>query len=378
MKSSQLDEFLKSHSERLWRIDSLYSRLDAQFGHGQDEKEAVLSATERVKYFTLQGKMRKVRVLQAYAEADNLDLHYFKLSPYTGLQDLILDMVPLSAITDLYELRHGLVSLEVLNAGIPDMSKALTKGLKKSFFRKFMPMVLHKSEGGSLRDSTSGTAESSNSDFNQYTWSKLTTLRLRNCGICRMDASLHLFPFVDTVDLSHNQISNIIHLQSCHNLCDLDLSHNRVTVLSNLSRVVGNLLKLNLAGNHISNLDGIEKLYALESLDLSDNYIDEEDEIGLLTRLPCLESIYLEGNPLAEVEGYREYFFVQFLMNGQLQSSGRDVPILDGLPMSEAELKMLRGQLFRTRGGSGAGEPPGSRLPGQHWRSGQPARGRYL
>ena len=113
----------------------------------------------------------------------------------------------------------------------------------------------------------------------------------------------HLFPFVDTVDLSHNQISNI-HLQSCHNLRNLDLSHNRVQVLSNLSRVVGNLQRLCLAENEISNLDGIEKLYALQALDLSDNFLDVE-EIKLLTRLPCLESIYLEGNPIAGEEGYR-------------------------------------------------------------------------
>ncbi len=342
----KLDEFLKSSSERLWRINALYSRLEQQFSN-EEKEAALLSPTERVKYLTLQGKMRKVRVMHAYAEADDLDLHYFKLTPYVGLQELVLDMVPPSTIIDLYELRHSLVTLEVLNAGIPDMSKALTKGLRKSFFRKFTPMVLHKSEVNAPRRCTLPSEEGELSDLNQYKWSKLTTLRLRNCGLCRMDASLQLFPFVNTVDLSHNQISNIVHLQSCHNLSNLDLSHNRVTVLSNLSRVVGNLLRLNLEGNQISNLDGIEKLYALESLDLSDNYIDDESEIKLLARLPCLESIYLEGNPLAVEEGYREYFFVQFLMDGHLQSSGRDVPILDGTPMSKGELRLLRGSLFR-------------------------------
>ena len=41
-----------------------------------------------------------------------------------------------------------------------------------------------------------------------------------------MDASLHLFPTVTTVDLSHNQISNVVHLQDCHWLSELDLSYN--------------------------------------------------------------------------------------------------------------------------------------------------------
>ena len=75
-----------------------------------------------------------------------MDTHYFKLAPYAGLQELILVMIPPSTVTDLYELRHSLVSLEVLNAGIPDMSKALTKGLKKSF-SNFMPMVLQRIYG---------------------------------------------------------------------------------------------------------------------------------------------------------------------------------------------------------------------------------------
>ena len=57
--------------------------------------------------------MRKIRVMHAYTEPENLDTHYFKLAPYAGLQELILDMVPPSTVTDLYELRHSLVSLEV-------------------------------------------------------------------------------------------------------------------------------------------------------------------------------------------------------------------------------------------------------------------------
>ena len=212
-------------------------------------------------------------------------------------------MVPPSTILDFHSLRGRLVSLEVINAGIPDMSKALASNVDRGLLKKFMPMVLKDPLQNEKRASISGP------DFQECKWNQLTLLRLRNCGISRMDASLHLFPAVTSVDLSHNQISNVVHLQDCHWLSELDLSYNRITVLSNFSRVVGNLLFLNLSNNQIMNLDGIEKMYALESLNLAYNQIDDENEVRLLTRLPCLEMINLLGNPISEMASYREFFF---------------------------------------------------------------------
>jgi hypothetical protein len=346
-KQWNVEEYLKVTAQRAFQIDAMHTRLHKVFGkeageQDDDVDEDMLSPTERVKYYTLKDKMGKVKVAHIYARPETLDLHFFNLSLYCGLQELILEMVPPSTAIDLFSLRDRLVSLEIINSGIPDMAKALTTGLSRSFFKNFMPMVLQKATApGGRRASASGP------EYDQYKWSKLTLLRLRNCGLCRMDSSLHLFPAVTTVDLSHNQISNIIHLQDCHWLSDLDLSCNRISVLSNLSRVVGNLLHLNLSNNLISNLDGIEKLYALESVNLANNEIDDESEIRLLTRLPCLESIELKGNPISEESGYREFFFLQFLVDGQIQRSGREVPMLDNEPMDKSELRMLRSQLFR-------------------------------
>lgn len=339
-----VEEYCKFSSARALQVDEVHSRLQKLFGGKEEEanEEGVLSPMDRVKYYNLREKLAKVKVAHIYAKAETIDLHYFHLSGYSGLRELILDMVPPSTVLDFISLRDKLVSLEVVNAGIPDMAEALAKGVSRSLLKEFMPMVLQRSPTQNEKRNSISAPE-----FSAYKWDKLTLLRLRNCGICRMDASLHLFPAVTSVDLSHNQISNVVHLQDCHWLSELDLSYNRVTVLSNFSRVVGNLLVLNLSNNHITNLDGIEKLYALETLNLAYNEIDDENEVRLLTRLPCLEMIDLLGNPISEETSYREFFFLQFLVDGQIQRSGRDLPMLDNEPMTESELKLLRSQLFR-------------------------------
>lgn len=339
-----VEEYLRISSGRALQVDGMHSRLQKLFGgeEGEANEEAMLSPMDRVKYYNLREKLGKVKVAHIYAKAETIDLAYFHLSAYTGLRELILDMVPPSTVLDFISLRDRLVSLEIVNAGIPDMAKALANGVNRALLKDFMPMVLQRSPSSNEKRNSISAPE-----FSAYKWNNLTLLRLRNCGICSMDASLHLFPAVTSVDLSHNQISNVVHLQDCHWLSELDLSYNRITVLSNFSRVVGNLLVLNLCNNHITNLDGIEKMYALESLNLAYNEIDDENEVRLLTRLPCLEMIDLLGNPISEETSYREFFFLQFLVDGQIQRSGRDLPMLDNEPMTESELKLLRGQLFR-------------------------------
>ncbi len=346
MRKWKLEEYLKIGSDRALQIDAMHTRLHKMFGESVDSQAGniagILSPTDRAKYYNLKEKLSKIRVAHIHARAETIELHYFYLSAYDGLRELILDMVPPSTVLDFYSLRDRLVSLEVVNAGIPDMAKALVNNVNRSMLKDFMPMVLQRnSSHNEKRASISGP------EFHEFKWNHLTLLRLRNCGICRMDASLHLFPTVTTVDLSHNQISNVVHLQDCHWLSELDLSYNRIAVLSNFSRVVGNLLVLNLSNNQITNLDGIEKLYALESLNLAYNEIDDENEVRLLTRLPCLDMIDLLGNPISEETSYREFFFLQFLVEGQIQQSGRDVPMLDNEPMTDWELRLLRSQLFR-------------------------------
>ena len=114
------------------------------FGGKEEEanEEGVLSPMDRVKYYNLREKLAKVKVAHIYAKTETIDLHYFHLSGYSGLRELILDMVPPSTVLDFISLRDKLVSLEVVNAGIPDVAEALAKGVSRSLLKEFMPMVL--------------------------------------------------------------------------------------------------------------------------------------------------------------------------------------------------------------------------------------------
>lgn len=56
-----------------------------------------------------------------------------------------------------------------------------------------------------------------------------------------------------------------------YNLIHLDMSYNNLTVLEGLHTKLGNIKTLNLAGNQLETLSGLNKLYSLVNLDLSSN-----------------------------------------------------------------------------------------------------------
>jgi Leucine-rich repeat (LRR) protein len=60
-----------------------------------------------------------------------------------------------------------------------------------------------------------------------------------------------------------------------------------------------NLVELNLSGNRLSALDGLDTLQALVSLDVSRNLIASVSEVAKLSRNKSLATLSLEGNPLA-------------------------------------------------------------------------------
>jgi Leucine-rich repeat (LRR) protein len=136
-------------------------------------------------------------------------------------------------------------------------------------------------------------------------WKCLKSMTVINCGVALFDESMHFFPVLQEMNVSHNDISQIIHLQDCFHLFDLNLSNNRIKVLSNISLVLGNVVKLNLSYNHICSLDGLDKLYSLEYLDLSGNCLDDFLEMSYIRKLPCLDVIYLQKNPISTKLQYR-------------------------------------------------------------------------
>jgi len=65
-------------------------------------------------------------------------------------------------------------------------------------------------------------------------------------------------------------------------LTKLDLSHNKLSKLDDVNKVIAQIKSLNLKGNAIESVKGLEKLVSLEVLDLSDNQIAEVNELNRL------------------------------------------------------------------------------------------------
>lgn len=267
---------LKTHSLQVSQIWDMYEKLHRIFGlddlgddagESQDQKllrqnsETYLSPTERVRYLNLTEKLYKVESCDIYVKNDPSSastLHYFKLSMFINLKELKLDMIPPSTILDLHTLRDRVVRLEVVNSGISDLRKVLAKDIPINLIKSLKPMVIEEvspftnnismtSVNDAIKEEEEGQREE---DVQQallaYYFGACEYLKLRNCGIAYMSAALQLFPNVETMDLSNNDISHILHLHNCHGLRYLHMSRNRIRVLSNLGRVIGNLIHLGM------------------------------------------------------------------------------------------------------------------------------------
>ena len=82
--------------------------------------------------------------------------------------------------------------------------------------------------------------------------------------------------------------------------------------------MLGQVLSLNLASNRIESLCGLERLVALERIDLRHNLVNESGEVGRLATLPNLSAIWIDGNPLVELEeNYRINCFNLFRREGK-------------------------------------------------------------
>ncbi|XP_077982564.1 nischarin-like [Glandiceps talaboti] len=137
------------------------------------------------------------------------------------------------------------------------------------------------------------------------TWSALTTADFSHNTIDTIDESVKLMPKVEYLDLSHNSVDNLEHLQHLSCLSHVDLSHNSIQSVEALNRKLGNIKSLNLAGNQLETLSAFAKLYSLVELNVSHNQISEVIEVKHVSILPCLEKLTLIGNPVTIVTDYR-------------------------------------------------------------------------
>jgi len=98
--------------------------------------------------------------------------------------------------------------------------------------------------------------------------------------------------------------------QYCRQLEILYLQNNLIPKIENLQRLK-QLKYINLALNNITSIEGLEENECLEKLDLTVNFLDVDtfessmDHLG--KKVPSLRDLYLTGNPVFYLDGYRSF-----------------------------------------------------------------------
>ena len=95
-------------------------------------------------------------------------------------------------------------------------------------------------------------------------------------------------------------------------LDELNLSYNHLSDLTDINAKLGNIRVLSLQNNQIKEIGGLEKLYSLERLDLSNNLISTANRVEGLGGLPNLHTLWVQGNPLTASETYRVDVYTAF------------------------------------------------------------------
>lgn len=104
-------------------------------------------------------------------------------------------------------------------------------------------------------------------------WPRLLHLACENSAVTRMDASMALLPAVQILNLSRACIDEVEYAERCVRLDCLNLSFNRFRSVRSLPTRLGAVKRLVLRGNELESTVGLERLYALEGIDLASNLI---------------------------------------------------------------------------------------------------------
>ncbi|KAH9062480.1 hypothetical protein EDB87DRAFT_1607648 [Lactarius vividus] len=159
------------------------------------------------------------------------------------------------------------------------------------------------------------------------------------------------------LDLSSNLLVSVPPgLSSLYNLVSLNLSDNMIDSVLGIYKKLGQVLALNLSRNRLDSLCGLERLVALERVDVRHNQVEESGEVGRLSLLPNISEVWVEGNAFTEIESdYRVKCFDFFWKEGKSI-------LLDGTPAGFYERRSLTSpppeQMNSTRPMSKAYSPP--------------------
>ena len=229
----------------------------------------------------------------------------------SGLQDM--SEIFLGAVLDDQARRQGSVSRK-RQRNIPEGP------ITRASFPSTSLTDIEDEDSGVENITTSVPSFPPSSQLTSHKWTFLKHLYLSDNELTFFPADL--FPYLTSVthlDLSSNLFVTIPSgLGMLHNLLSLSLADNLIDSVVGINLNLGQVLSLNLAHNRLESLCGLERLLAVEKVDLRNNMLEETAEVGRLATLPHISEIWVEGNPFVEIEaGYRVSCFDHFWKEGK-------------------------------------------------------------
>ncbi|XP_055596740.1 uncharacterized protein LOC129746859 isoform X2 [Uranotaenia lowii] len=135
---------------------------------------------------------------------------------------------------------------------------------------------------------------------NGFTWNELKVANFSYNMLDHIDSSLEFTPWLEHLNLSHNQIVSVSAIKWLPNLRMLNLSFNRLTHIPTFHvDTVKKLQMFYISNNFIEDLAGISRLLSLTELDVSGNCIVDHSALLPVSTLSLLRYLNVKDNPLA-------------------------------------------------------------------------------
>ncbi|KAG0279557.1 hypothetical protein BGZ95_000869 [Linnemannia exigua] len=296
------------------------------------------------------------------SNGDSVPLFLLPLAAtFPALTHLELHKIPPDSVEGWTELMKQLKSLVILQSGMEDVYDIMVKSVIDSERRrrermsreKSRAVLIQKEQEEALKDAAltsqeleidstakDDTPSSNGSDSSTASsragadplesdavilsslkmWPVLRHLSLSDNSLptlAQNDTFVHTRSIV-SLDLSHNLFlsppSALIHL---HNLHQLNLSYNMISGVQSIYQILGNIAVLDLRGNRLESLSGLERLWNLEKVDVRENHLDEAAEVGRLAALPGIREVWSERNPFCMIQPkHRLEILAVFKANG--------------------------------------------------------------